>query len=578
MKSTEPAPTSAVSRRMFLQFLTAGGAVVAGGATLSACSSGGGTSAASSTTAAPSISDVTLKLGGTSSTVPYHPLHSAAEVAKDVNAKAYNVALQEFLDKNPGVKFETVQLDMWDGNAVKTALAGGSAPAFNVFNVVGQWQAPLTRQAMAQELSADVTQQVKDLGFLEKLNPEVRPSLDYFSVDGKYFALPYEYSGVGQGFYIRRDLVEQAGVALPDPESPDWNWEKVREIAKATTKGDVKGMAWVSWGMWPVVNSAVPDYIRDTPAPGTNWNYTTDWNYDEIAQAATAVRGMILEDKSVFGGTQYGGKDDAILDAFRSGKAAMVLQNPSRLFSNPKDSTAFIAQPWAEGKKWEDLVVWYPVPKGPTGAWEDGSRDVALIGFSPDLDDNAKLAAVALHTHMQGPGLVRQQQTLFAETKDLRTVYTASPAASAIPSATVFPIFSSTSQELAKLGTVQKAWGTELLAPIERVRKRPVQPLRDLYVKQVETGAAPPGDTYNDTISNLSFKPGVDVKAELRRTSDTWNQQSASFRSSIGDDEFKAGVTSWVDALDRFWQQNAPDFHARTVKPWIDGKVKPNLA
>lgn len=53
------------------------------------------------------------------------------------------------------------------------------------------------------------------------------------------------------------------------------------------------------------------------------------------------------------------------------------------------------------------------------------------------------------------------------------------------------------------------------------------------------------------------------------------NQQAQSFSSSLSDEEFVAGAREYYAALDAFWQEHAPEWHAQVYTPWYTEGPRP---
>ncbi|MFI5835808.1 ABC transporter substrate-binding protein [Micromonospora sp. NPDC051300] len=564
-RALDSASTPGLSRRSLLRMAAVAGVAVSGGAVLSACSDSDSNKSV----------DVTLKLGGTPDAFPYTEMPSADERAKSPVREGYAVALQAWLDKNPGVKFSRINQDIWNADAMKAAIAGDTAPAMYIGNAVAQWTVSQMTIAFGQGLVADVAGPAKKHGYTDNLTPAAKPTSDFWTaaLDGKLPGLLYETLGVGQGFYLRKDLLEKAGVQVPEV-GPDWNIDKWREIAKAVTSGPVRGVAMPTWGIWPILNQAGVTVVTDVPDPKSNWNVRSDWTYAKpsLLKALDTFRAMKFEDKSVLSDASFAGKDDALRDAFVSGKVAMWLANPAQLFANPADPSSMTAVAKKLGKPLEQVITWVPFPIVEGLYSVDSKVGGAMVSFAPSLSKAELDKAVSLHAFMLREGVQLSADTIYAKTKDLKDVYGASPSGGKLPVATVVPILNGPKLP----GSLEEAYPGDLLKGFKADLARPAGPLREQYA--VETNPGPPNKAWDDLVSTLHFNAGADVRGEVDKAVSTWNSQSKGFKSAIDDGTFKKNMTNYYAALDAYWKTNGPDFHANTFAPFYANAVKPALA
>jgi hypothetical protein len=559
---------AALTRRSLLRAFAAGGVLLSGGATLSACqrNTGGGGGRGSA--------DVTLKIGGVPNADPYPVMPSAATQKKDPNAKGYAEALQSWLDDNPGVKLNHINADIQDTEALVAAVGGGTAPDLFIGNVLGSWGTGDIRNAFVQGLAADITELAEQYGFGEKLNPVVKPAWDFWAVEGKRYALPYEYSGAGQGLYYRKDFLATADI---DDIAFDqtWTWSKVREIAKATTQGKRKGIGLVSWNYWAPLSANAHGLLTQLPAPDQNWNWRSDFttHADTWVRAIELFRGMVYTDESVM--TDISLEDTAVVDAFGRAEIGMWMGNPAALTHAPSDPAVseFVT---LDNTSYEEVVGWIPLPYGDLGFFDGSSRyTAALISFRPDADEDVLDKAVSLHTYMMGPGLTKQMTVINDETKDLRNVYGGYVAGSMIPTNTMIPVFAESIEDLP--GSPEEAWGQRIVDAYSSGTKLAPTPPEELFFP-AEENPGPPSTASDDALNRWAFeKKTVDIRSDLAKLERTLNKTNEGFSSSIEDETFKESARKYYQELDTVWAKEAPEFHSQVYAPWYQEKVLPAL-
>ncbi len=252
----------ATSRRSFLKVMAAGTAFAAGGGFLTACQKGGGGAGGGPV-------NVTLT---THDGWPYGVLPTKKEQKGDPGKEAYADVLQEWMDKNPGVKIKNAALDVWNQETLTTAITGGTAPSAFPGDVIGGWNRANVRSAMLQGLTAEVTEHLKTYGVEDELEDFVKPIWEKWGIDGKFYAAPWIYN-VGTGIHYRRDLLQERG--LEDP-TPEWTWDDVRTLAKGLTEGKRKGFMMQGQALNGGLNADGMDFHAKVPAPGTSWNWRWD--------------------------------------------------------------------------------------------------------------------------------------------------------------------------------------------------------------------------------------------------------------------------------------------------------------
>jgi ABC-type glycerol-3-phosphate transport system substrate-binding protein len=554
---TEPPATTSdaaprrLTRRTFL--LASAAAGIAGVATLSACSSSGAELAG------------TLKVsdGG-----PYKVLPDKESRAKQPSDDAYAEALQEWLSDNPGVKLEAVNVDVWNKDAMTTAIAGGTAPAIYYANVLGFWDPVLIRQAFAQGLCADVTDLTTEHRLTERLSGSVRPIWEKtWQLDGRYYAAPKTYT-VGNGVHYRRDLVAELG--LPEP-APGWTWADLRALATGLTSGKRKG---IMMQTSPMNTSASEcegmELLGRLPSPGNSWNWSYDYTIHagQFAQAVHNIRAMRYEDRTAIGDISLGDDPWEPRNAFSRGEVAMHVNSANLLTENPAAQASPPGLAKSLGKPFDEVVGWAVLPAGLNGhgkpSMSGGSID--SVAFSPDLDEDELAAAFSLHMHMIGKGLVTAKKALFENTKDLLLVYG--------PDA-LTPVLEEVTADLP--GSAEDAWGKQTIASIRQATDIPPQPNEAWYLP-VETDPGPGKEALNDAMSRWWYeKANPDVASDLRELTEVRNQQAESFTSSVSDEDFVAGAREYYQAHADYWREHSPDFYRDTFEPWHSEHVRPKL-
>jgi hypothetical protein len=555
-----------LTRRSMLRAFAAGAVLTTGGFALSACQKDSGEGGGSA--------DVTLRVGGVPNPDPYPVMPSAAKQQKDPNARGYAEALQGWLKQNPGVKLTHINADIQDTEALVASVGGGTAPDLFIGNVLGSWGSGNIRNAFVQGLAADITELAEKHQFGKKLNPVVKPAWDFWQIDGKRYGLPYEYSGAGQGLYYRRDFLEDAGIS-DIPFDRTWTWQRVREIAKATTSGKRKGIALVNWNYWAPLSANAHGLLTDVPAPDTNWNWRADLttHADTWVRAIELFRGMVFADESVR--TDITFDDGQANAAFTRAEVGMWMGNPAALVHSPNDPGAakFVSP---TGKPYEEIVGWIPLPFGDRGFYDGTARyGNAMISFRPDADDDVLDKAVGMHAYMMGPGLTTQMKVINEETKDLRNVYGGYVGGSMIPTNTMIPVFAESLEDLP--GSAEEAWGKPIVDAYSAGTKlNPTPPQEQFFPAEESPG--PAGTASDDAINRWAFERKVsDLRSELAKLEQTVNKTNDGFTSSIDDEVFLESARKYYAALDKVWQAEAPDFHAEVYAPWYADKVRPAL-
>lgn len=537
------------SRRAFLRSSAAAGLAVSGA--VSACNSSGGGG-----------SDVTLRVAAGA---PIGPMPSKEDRKQNPSEDAYGEALQAWLDDNPGVELKAINVDVWDQEAMTTAIAGGTAPAQFVSNVIGGWSSPGIRSAFLQGLAADVTEMVEEADVIGNLIPSAQPIWErVWNVEGSYYALPSSYN-IGTGIHYRRDLVEE--LDLPKPE-PGWTWTELRELALALTDGDFKGIALQAWPMNGALSCEGFGLLTKLPAPDTSWNWQWDNSVfqDAWVKAIENLRGLRFEDDSSIADISFG--DGETLQAFARGDAAMHINTVVYFSASPDSDTSTVALAESVGRPVEEVVGWSPMPVGMTGYGASGltQGQIDSASFDPELDDDSLAAIFDLQLHMLRDGFVRQKEVLYEQTNDLHRVY---------DWANIMPIMEGTLENLP--GTPEEAWGQDFMDAMRTASEHPLIP-SEAWDIPAEAATGPTDDAETDAQTRWWYEAGdTDVAQDLEQLAKNRNQQADGFTSSVADEDFVEGARSYYQALDEFWEENSPTFHEEYYKPWFDEHIRPVL-
>lgn len=551
-------PGRRMTRRQLLRTMTvgtvaSGAALAAGGSTVNAAQ----TPSAAQPTSAPEV-DVTLQTGGW----PFAPMPSAEERQANPQLAAYAEALQGWLDLNPGVQMEQTAVDVWNQEALVTAVTGGTAPAWYPGDVLGGWSRTATFAAFTQGLAADTT----DLGAAYDIDGQIadyaKPAWASWSLNDRLYGAPASYVA-GNGIYFRRDLITEAGLTEPQP---GWTWEDFRALAKGLTQGERKGAAMQQWGIdWPL-NADGFELLTEIPAPDQSWHWRADYTSraEQWVSAVQLYRDMVFTDQSILSDITF--SDPQVTDAFSRGAAAMFANNSSFFTAPPSDPTSVAAMADRLGKPIEEVVGWIQHPVGATQVPTNTYAFVSILSFSPELEADALDKAFSLYHYMNfGPGFTQERQAAYQATQDLRLVWNS-----------VTPINGVTQIEGVP-GTAEDAWGTKYMDAVRAATMIPLVPDQAQYFPP-EQNPGPTDTASDDMLSRWAYEPGdLDIAADLQQLEDTVNAQFAGFASSVSREDFIAGARAYYAAHAAYWEQHAPEFYSKGFTPWYDEKIAPAL-
>jgi hypothetical protein len=544
----------ALSRRDFLHLTAAGGALAVAGTSLTSCSkkgaSGGGGEGG--------VVDVTLKLPDW----PFTAMPPKKDL-KDPIKKAYADVLRDWLEKNPGVKLQQVQADIWNQQGLTTAVSGGTAPSYYPGNVLGGWNDAATKSAFVQGLAADVTDVLAQYKLDEKLAESAKPMWGTWKTNDRYFGFPQGYN-VGNGIYYRRDLIKERGLEEPEP---GWTWDDLRTLARGLTKGNQKGLAIQGGGMGWALDADGFGLLSQIPTPETNWNWSWDYTSraDRWQRAVEIYRAMAFEDGSTLSEISFG--DGEVSQAFSQGRAAMMPNNAGWFLGDPDTANTPANLAKALDKPVNDVYGWIQHPVGHEGLFGNTYAFTLLLSFDPNMDETSLDKMVSLLDWMVfGEAYTRQKQAIWEATKELKKVYTDSTPINGLLQVDGVP------------GSIEDAWGSQYVQAVQAADKLPIVPSVSNYFP-VEESPGPNATARDDAVNKWTYeRKAPNVAADLQKAQDTRNKQADGFSSSISDEEFVTSARTYFDAHAKFWQEHAPTFAGEVYQQWYDEKVKPVLA
>lgn len=493
---------------------------------------------------------------------PLNPLPTAEEIEADAALEGYAAGLQAWLDENPGVTFERIEANIWDPQAILTAVAGGTAPTYIYPQSLGNWSDAGARNAFIQGLMKDVAPAVEKYGLIAKLTEGARAGWEPIAKIGEDQYMSYPIDSGMTMVYIRRDLLEEAGVELP---GDDWTVADMFAMARAMTKGNVKGLGGQTWMAGANLSAHGFDLLSTVPAPETGWNWLravpegADW-----AGILTEYRKLVFEDNAVMSDVTFTG-DDPYTNAFVNGAIAMYRTNILSAFSRITQENSLAAAAASAGKSYEEMFAFRGTPRGANGYF-DNSLYVGGVAISPDATDAQMDKALSVVDYMfLGPGWDIQKAGQYAATQDLTAVFN-------------YPLPIDGKYEYEGVpGTFADAWGQQTLDDITQAASRPKFPNLALYMP-LEQNPGPDGTAFEDAWSTITYVADeTDTAQVLQQAVDNWNAQAAGFSSSIPDEEFIAAAKAYFTDVDAFWADASPEFYESVFKPWYEGTVLPAL-
>jgi ABC-type glycerol-3-phosphate transport system substrate-binding protein len=250
----------------------------------------------------------------------------------------------EWNDANPDVQVEIVPAG-WDGiyDKLITQFNSGSAPDIIHFEAASI--VPFARDGYLADLSEHMSDERRaDIpeGILESV-----------TVDDQVIAYPTELQSYMA--FANRAMLEDAGVEIPTGDT--MTWDELREIAQATTSGDVYGLAWGLASPTATFMSMAPQF-GGTYFEGTGTDASLAIGEGEMA-LPELVHTMAYEDKTILPVTltQSGGE---ALASFYAGDAAMTVQGSfqaANIAADAPDDLEWVVLPPLEGPDGADQVA-----------------------------------------------------------------------------------------------------------------------------------------------------------------------------------------------------------------------------
>ena len=259
-----------------------------------------------------------------------------------------NASIAEFEKANPDIKVKRTTFAFADlSKSILQGSVGGEVPDVAIVDVVDN-----------QNFAA--------LGMLKELSGDGVNKADFFEgpwssaqYDGKTYGLPLNSNNLA--LYYNKTMLKEAGVEVPT------DWASLKEAAKKTTKGDVKGLA----------ISAVKNESGTFQLLPFVWQTGGDMsNFSESGATALAyLRGMI-EDGSISEAVVNYTQEDARTQ-FITGKAAMMINGPWELSTLNKEADI----------EWDVA----PLPMGERAATSMGGENVVVMNGAKQSEAALKL-------------------------------------------------------------------------------------------------------------------------------------------------------------------------------------------
>jgi multiple sugar transport system substrate-binding protein len=271
--------------------------------------------------------------------------------------------VEEWNSANPDVQVEIVPTG-WDGvyDKLITQFNGGAAP--DIIHYEAASIVPFARDGYLADLSEYMSEETRaDIpeGVLESV-----------TVDDQIVAYPTELQSYM--VFANSKLLEDAGVQVPTGDT--MTWDELREIARATTKGDTYGLG---WGL------SSPTATFMTMAPGFGGTFFEGSGMDAaitIGEGEMAlpelVNAMAYEDKSILPVTLTQSGSEAIAP-FYAGQVAMTVQGSYQAANIAKDAPADL-----------EWVVLPPL-EGPQGAGQAANPQTLSVNIdSEHVEESAE--------------------------------------------------------------------------------------------------------------------------------------------------------------------------------------------
>ena len=269
----------------------------------------------------------------------------SGETAND----SINASIAEFEKANPDIKVKRTTFAFADlSKSILQGSVGGEVPDVAVVDVVGN-------------------QNFASLGMLKDLSGDGINKSDFFDgpwssveFDGKTYGIPLNSNNLA--LYYNKQMLKDAGVEVPT------DWASLKDVAKKTTKGDVKGLA-ISAVKSESATFQILPFVWQTG--GDLKDYATSG-----ATALAYLRGLI-DDGSMSEAVSNYTQEDARTQ-FITGKSAMMINGPWELSTLTKDAQF----------DWDVA----PLPKDKRAATSMGGENVVVMNGAKQSDAAVKLA------------------------------------------------------------------------------------------------------------------------------------------------------------------------------------------
>ena len=269
----------------------------------------------------------------------------SGETAND----SINAAIAEFEKANPDIKVKRTTFAFADlSKSILQGSVGGQVPDVAVVDVVDN-------------------QNFASLGMLKDLSNDGINKSDFFEgpwssvvYEGKTYGIPLNSNNLA--LYYNKQMLKDAGVGVPT------DWASLKEVAKKTTKGDVKGIA-ISAVKSESATFQVLPFVWQTG--GDLKDYATSG-----ATALAYLRGLIDDGSMSEAVTNYTQEDART--QFITGKSAMMINGPWELATLTKDAQF----------DWDVA----PLPKDKRAATSMGGENVVVMNGAKQSDAAVKLA------------------------------------------------------------------------------------------------------------------------------------------------------------------------------------------
>ena len=267
----------------------------------------------------------------------------------DTANSSIEASIAEFEKANPDIKVKRTTFAFADlSKSILQGSVGGEVPDVAVVDVVDN-------------------QNFASLGMLKDLSGDGINKSDFFDgpwssveFDGKTYGIPLNSNNLA--LYYNKTMLKEAGVEVPT------DWESLKEVAKKTTKGDVKGLA-ISGVKSESATFQILPFVWQTGGDLSNYS-------ESGATALAYLRGMIEEGSMSEAVSNYTQEDART--QFITGKAAMMINGPWELSTLTKDAEI----------EWDVA----PLPKDKRAATSMGGENVVVMNGAKQSAAAVKLA------------------------------------------------------------------------------------------------------------------------------------------------------------------------------------------